>query len=116
MTVRQHRIKVWPSQFLPTFDGRKRHEWRKNDRDFAVGDELVLEEFDPHRKEYTGRVLTGRITWITEGFGVPDGWCVMTIATPQLSYDCPSCGENEPEVEDDVVRCAQCGCELGPQT
>jgi site-specific DNA-cytosine methylase len=46
---RTHELKTWPSYFEAILRGEKRHECRLNDRDFAVGDVLVLREWDPSR-------------------------------------------------------------------
>ena len=77
--MNSHELKTWPSQFQAVLDGKKRHEWRKNDRDFQVSDELILCEYQPWDGLYTGRKIHCLVTWLTEGFGVPAGWCCMTI-------------------------------------
>lgn len=77
-----HQLKTWPEQFRAVLDGHKRHEYRKDDRGFQVGDELGLREWDPETQRYTGSFWTYRVTWITRGpdFGIPAGYCVMSIA------------------------------------
>lgn len=80
-----HDLKTHPGPFAAALDGRKRFEWRKNDRNFAVGDLLHLREYDPETELggiYTSRALVVRVTYMVAGpaFGVPDGWCVMSIA------------------------------------
>lgn len=70
--MRTHTLKTWPSFFEAVRDGRKGFELRKNDRDFAVGDLLVLREFEPPSNNYrdgsyTGRSLTAVVTYITHG-------------------------------------------------
>lgn len=77
-----HELKTWPEQFRAVLDGKKRHEWRRNDRGFEIGDELALREWDPNTETYTGSFWTYRVTWITHGpdFGIPHGYCVMSIA------------------------------------
>jgi hypothetical protein len=46
--ARSHFLKTWPVYFQGLVDGTKTAEVRINDRDFRVGDELVLYEFDPN--------------------------------------------------------------------
>lgn len=84
----EHVLKTWPNAFAAVKDGRKRFEWRADDRGFEVGDTLVLALYDP-QDEYKwyfnperNRVpkLRVRVTYILRGlFGVPPGYCVMSI-------------------------------------
>lgn len=49
-----HELKTWPIPFWDVVSGAKTFEVRKNDRDFKVGDYLVLKEYDPDTQKYTG--------------------------------------------------------------
>ena len=49
------RKKIWPEYFNAIQDGSKKFEIRLADSDIKEGDTLILEEFDPKKKEYTGR-------------------------------------------------------------
>ena len=60
-----HIVKSWPQFFKPMVDGTKKHDLRKNDRDWKIGDILELQEFDPILGEYTGSVAAMKITFIT---------------------------------------------------
>lgn len=86
----EHELKTWPSFFAAVLDGRKTFEARRADRDFEMGDVLVLREWDPagvgslsHTPiGYTGRELRARVTYILRGgngFGVEAGHVVMGI-------------------------------------
>ncbi len=89
--MREHELKTWPEPFEAVRTSRKRYEIRDNDRGFAIGDTLRLREWDPDEWEgedepegsrgYTGRELSVRVTYITEGgrWGVKDSLCVMSI-------------------------------------
>ena len=72
-----HKLKLWPEYFAAVADGRKTFEIRKNDRDYQVGDMLLLQEFAPD-EGFTGRVLDRKITYITD-FAQQDGYVVMGI-------------------------------------
>lgn len=41
-----HELKTYPKYFQETIEGNKPFEIRKNDRNFQVGDVLILKEWD----------------------------------------------------------------------
>ncbi len=43
--------------------GKKKYELRLNDVDIEAGDTLLLREWDPTTKEYTGRQLEKKVTY-----------------------------------------------------
>jgi ribosomal protein S17 len=49
--------KTWPEYFQKILDGEKTYELRLADWECNEGDVLVLKEWDPETKEYTGRVV-----------------------------------------------------------
>lgn len=60
----QHELKTWPEYFEPVCSGVKRFEYRKNDRDFQVGDILWLREYDPATDKYSGRAIFVEVTYV----------------------------------------------------
>ncbi len=56
--------KTWPKLFQDILDGKKTFDLRLADFECQEGDILVLREFDPKTKEYTGRVLEKEITYV----------------------------------------------------
>ncbi len=50
--------KIWPEFFDAIQKGEKKFELRLADFDLKDGDTLILEEFDPKTKKYTGRKIT----------------------------------------------------------
>jgi Domain of unknown function (DUF3850) len=54
--MNKHELKTHPQYFQAVLDGKKTFEVRLNDRNYQVGDELLLKEYDPITKEYTGKV------------------------------------------------------------
>jgi ribosomal protein S17 len=56
--------KIWPLYFQKIIDGVKTYELRLADFECGDGDVLVLREWDPKTKEYTGRVVEKTITYV----------------------------------------------------
>ena len=86
--MRIHRLKTLPSYFQALKHGDKTFEVRKNDRDFAVGDRLVLCEYDPSENaetfydgHYSGQELTYDVTYVMHGgrFGLDGDYVVLGI-------------------------------------
>ena len=78
-----HTLKSWPGSFSGIWDGKKSYEWRKNDRDYGIGDVLLLREWVPHDDgtgKYTGRTVLIRVVHMTSGaYEMPTGFCVLGI-------------------------------------
>ena len=80
-----HNLKTWPPYFQNILDGLKTFEIRRNDRDFQVGDQLELHEFEPgHDGGITGRSVLVEVTYMTD-WNQRDGYVVMGIRQPQES-------------------------------
>jgi len=60
-----HHVKSWSHFFDAIKRGDKRHDLRLNDRDYQVGDLLVLERYDPFAGCYTGEEYLVEISFIT---------------------------------------------------
>lgn len=86
-----HVLKCWPGKFEATARGDKTHEIRDNtDRDFQVGDLVILKEFAPTgscdvatRKTnglFTNNALLREITYVSAGgtWGLPPNICVFS--------------------------------------
>ena len=56
--------KVWPDYFKLIKSGKKKFELRLADFKVKEGDILILEEWDPKKKEYTGRKIRRKIKYI----------------------------------------------------
>lgn len=107
----EHVLKTWPDSFYAVEEGLKHFEWRRNDRNYAVGDTLVLRLYDPSFHHYNGRPpavdygtssgdyiiaedgsyrdIRVRVTYIltSDWHGVPEGYCVMSIVREE-SFIC----------------------------
>lgn len=82
-----HQLKTWPAYFAEVRSGAKTWEFRKDDRDYRVGDELLLREWDPETREYTGSVEVRRVAYVARGTLIPAGLCVMSLALPVATPD-----------------------------
>ncbi len=56
--------KTWPEYFELVQSGKKKIDLRLADFDIQEGDILVLEEWDPKEKEYTGRKIEKKVDYI----------------------------------------------------
>lgn len=56
--------KILPEYFEAIESGKKTYELRLGDFEAAEGDTLLLREWDPERKVYTGREITKEITYV----------------------------------------------------
>jgi len=87
-TGKRHELKTDPAVFAAVLAGAKTHEIRKNDRGFAVGDELLLRETTHTGAEiaagapleYTGRTITRTVSHVLTGYGLQEGWCILSLA------------------------------------
>ena len=74
-----HELKILRQYYNDSLKG-KMFEIRKNDRNYHVGDKLILKEFD--NGEYTGRSIERWIVYIHHGtgeFGLEKGYCVLGL-------------------------------------
>jgi len=99
-----HELKVWSEFYDKIASKLKQFEIRKNDRDFKVGDTLILREFIPccecdgsgkvwdagdkadcscpkPHGNYTGNRADVSVDYVLHGgkFGIGAGYCVMSI-------------------------------------
>ena len=76
---KEHEIKVLPDYFKEVIAGNKNFELRLNDRDYKVGDTVILLEWSPSTG-YTGRKSNElKLTYVlTEHDGIWPGWCIFS--------------------------------------
>lgn len=76
-----HELKTWPEYFKAIEDGRKNFEVRYNDRNFQVGDTLILQEYDPDKKRFTGEWERRIVSYILPGggFGIEQGYVILGL-------------------------------------
>lgn len=82
-----HDLKSWSQFFQPIKSGAKKHDLRKNDRAFKVGDTCVLREYDFAAGNYTGDYVNAAVTFITDkqfpcAFSsavLPPDYCILSL-------------------------------------
>lgn len=65
LDAKTHRVKSWTQFFWAIKAGLKLHDLRKNDRDYRVGDTVILCEYDWVKGVYTGNEVAAEISFIT---------------------------------------------------
>ncbi|MDS9590715.1 DUF3850 domain-containing protein [Pseudomonas sp. HTZ1] len=79
---REHELKIRQTPLADLLSGLKTGEVRDcSDREFAVGDTVLLREIDDAR-DYTGTVLRRTITHVQKHYGLPDHLCVLSYGQP----------------------------------
>lgn len=84
-----HELKILRKYFLDIMYEHKTFEIRKNDRDFHVGDKLILKEWNPYQSRYTGNYTEATVDYIHHGngeYGLAEGYCVLAL-TDIKSYE-----------------------------
>ena len=56
--------KAWPIWFQPLIEGKKNFEFRLADWTCQEGDTLLLREWDPKTKKYTGREVSKKVKYL----------------------------------------------------
>ncbi|EHN17061.1 DUF3850 domain-containing protein [Clostridium sporogenes] len=78
----RHRLKTLPKYFNAVCDGKKTFEVRKDDRNFQIGDKLVLEKYENGEYQYANCEV--EITYILgrnedEKIFVPEGYVILGV-------------------------------------
>lgn len=86
-----HSLKTWPPSFDAVLSGVKTCEVRRDDRGFNVGDTLILHEWEPSTRSFTGRSVARRVTHLVycdhrSGIGLGPAFVAMSV----VPYDGPA--------------------------
>jgi hypothetical protein len=79
----EHKLKTVNPHFQNVWEGNKTFEFRKDDRDYHVGDTLFLKEYFPESDSYSDRGIYCKVTHALrhDDFAdVPDGWVILSVA------------------------------------
>lgn len=82
-----HTVKSWSHFFDAIKAGQKTHELRHDDRNYQVGDHIVLQKYDNINGLYTGDECTVEVTYITNrqkpcafsGSVLDRDYCILSI-------------------------------------
>jgi len=90
-TATAHILKTWPEYFFAIESGKKKFEVRKDDRNFHVEDWLILQEWCPKDKGYTGAQILAEVTCVVrdEDLGLKKGYVVLGIKVHHKNGDLP---------------------------
>ncbi len=64
MHIEKIEKKIWPKFFQSIIEGNKTFELRLADWECKKGDILILKEWDPEKKGYTGRTLEKAVNYV----------------------------------------------------
>ena len=87
-----HELKTLPCFFEKVVSKEKTFEIRENDRDYAIGDYLLLREWMP--EGYSGREVLVKVIYLYEGGFFKSGYCAMSIDVIDC-WNVPGRGEIE---------------------
>lgn len=65
------RKKTWPKYFERVLSGEKKVELRIADFECKPGDTLILEEWNPETKTYTGRTIRKKVSYVMKTKDAP---------------------------------------------
>ena len=78
--------KCWSEFFEQVLRGEKQYDVRLADFVCNPGDTLVLEEYDPNTKKYTGRKIEKKITYVVKTKNNEAFWSKEDIETYGLQF------------------------------
>lgn len=73
-----HKLKITPQYYKEVANGTKTFEIRKNDRNYQMGDIVILREYNEGTEDYTGNELSFKIGFITS-YGQVNDYVVFSI-------------------------------------
>ncbi len=82
---RAHALKVDSLHFKDLSRGVKTFEVRLNDREYKIGDLLLLFDYDTEQERYKVNFMVRRVSYILNGgqYGIESKYVVMALIEPQ---------------------------------
>lgn len=85
-----HDLKLQQPYFDAVWHRRKLFEVRLNDRNYKVGDQLLLREYDPKDNTYTSMCVIGTVSYIMSDFiGLKEGYILLGLTNLQNKFMTP---------------------------
>ena len=73
----KHILKCDKSAFVAIVRGKKKAEFRYNDRNYKRGD--ILEMFEMENRKPTGKLLVAYVSHIQQGYGIPENYVMLSL-------------------------------------
>lgn len=92
-----HIIKILPKYLDEQLTGNKTFEIRKDDRNYEVGDYIMMKEIDPDSEKFTGRFMIVWVSYLLRGsdfLGVEDGYVALATRF-KMSGKAIDCGQDD---------------------
>ena len=81
--MKVHELKTVQPYYDKIVSGKKRFEYRKNDRDFQIGDVLCLKEYNYAYDSFTGNSVIVKVLDLLKDFdGLNPDYCILSISDP----------------------------------
>lgn len=78
-----HELKIYPEHYKNVLLGIKKVEVRLNDRNYQENDIILLNEYDPNKRKYTGSQITRKIDFLIKDVaGLAHNYVVLQISKP----------------------------------
>lgn len=78
--MKQHFLKTVNPYFQSVYMGTKTFEYRLNDRNFEIGDMVILQEYDNITGIYSGRVVYVKITYVLSDYcDMMEGYVIFSF-------------------------------------
>ena len=78
-----HELKIYPEHYKNILLGLKKVEIRFNDRNYQENDLLLLNEYDPVKRKYTGAQLKRKVDFIIKNVqGLNYDFVILQISKP----------------------------------
>jgi hypothetical protein len=78
-----HELKIHPEHYKEVLLGLKKVEIRLNDRNYQENDILLLNEYNPNTRKYSGSQVTRKVDYIIRDVaGLATSYVILQISKP----------------------------------